>query len=80
MEKAILPRTPYTEGVNISSGRSRNMAHRRDRIPVRYPEEVIRGWPSEWFYMEDVPLPDPIRMGLPEFSNAPLKNAAAGAL
>ena len=23
--------------------------------------------------MEDVPLPDPIRMGLPEFGNAPLK-------
>ena len=23
--------------------------------------------------MEDVPLPDPIRMGLPEFDNAPLK-------
>ena len=23
--------------------------------------------------MEDVPLPDPIRMGLPEFNNAPLK-------
>ena len=23
--------------------------------------------------MEDVPLPDPIRMGLPEFANAPLK-------
>ena len=23
--------------------------------------------------MEDVPLPDPVRMGLPEFNNAPLK-------
>ena len=23
--------------------------------------------------MEDVPLPDPIRMGLPKFANAPLK-------
>ena len=33
------------------------------------PEE----WPSEWFYIEDIALPDPIRMGLPEFSNAPLK-------
>ena len=44
------------------------MAHRRDRIHVWYSED----WPSEWFYMEDVPLPDPIRMGLPEFNNAPL--------
>ena len=49
------------------------MAHRRDRIPVRYSEEDIRRLASEWFYMEDVPLPDPIRMGLPEFDNAPLK-------
>ena len=28
---------------------------------------------SEWFYIEDVPLPDPVRRGLPEFSSAPLK-------
>ena len=27
----------------------------------------------EWFYIEDVPLPDPVLRGLPEFSNAPLK-------
>ena len=33
------------------------------------PEE----WPSEWFYIDDVTLPDPVRMGLPEFSSAPLK-------
>ena len=43
MEEAVLPRTPYTRGVDISSGRSRDMAHRRDRIPVRYSEEDIRG-------------------------------------
>ena len=49
------------------------MAHRRDRIPIRYFEETSEDWPSGWFYMEDVPLPDPIRMGLPEFDNAPLK-------
>ena len=30
-------------------------------------------WPSKWFYVEDVSLPDPIRMGLTEFSSAPLK-------
>ena len=49
------------------------MAHRRDRIPVGSPKKMSEDWPSEWFYMEDVPLPDPIRMGLPEFGNAPLK-------
>ena len=43
MEEVILPHTPYTGGVTVPSGRSRNMAHRRDRIPVRYSEEDIRG-------------------------------------
>ena len=28
---------------------------------------------SEWFYIEDIALPDPVIMGLPEFSRAPLK-------
>ena len=37
------------------------------------PNKTSEDWPSEWFYMEDVPLPDPVRRGLPEFSNAPLK-------
>ena len=37
------------------------------------PKKTSEDWPSEWFYMEDVPLPDPIRRGLPEFNNAPLK-------
>ena len=37
------------------------------------PKEVYPQWSSEWFYMDDVPLPDPVRRGLPEFSSAPLK-------
>ena len=37
------------------------------------PKKTSKDWPLEWFYMEDVPLPDPARMGLPEFNNAPLK-------
>ena len=37
--------------------------------PKKAPEEC----PSEWFYIEDVVLPDPIRRGLPEFSDALLK-------
>ena len=45
------------------------MAHRRDRISIRNPKD----WPSERFYIEDVPLPYPVRIGLPEFDNAPLK-------
>ena len=41
VEEAVLPRTPLSRGVDISSGRSRNMAHHRDRIPVRGPEEGV---------------------------------------
>ena len=37
------------------------------------PKKASEDWPLEWFYIEDVPLPDPIRIGLPEFDNAPLK-------
>ncbi len=37
------------------------------------PKKASEDWPSEWFYMEDAPLPDPVRIGLPEFNNAPLK-------
>ena len=37
------------------------------------PKKTSEDWPSEWFYIEDVSLPDPIRMGLLEFTNAPLK-------
>ena len=73
MEEVILPGAPFRKGVYISSGRSRSMAHRRDRIPIRNPKEGAEDWPSEWFYIDDVPLPDPIRVGLPEFNSAPLK-------
>ena len=48
------------------------MAHRRDPLPGT-PKKASEDWPLEWFYMEDAPLPDPVRIGLPEFSNAPLK-------
>ena len=44
------------------------------------PKKASEGWPSEWFYVDDVPLPDPIRTGLPEFNNAPLKKRQTGAL
>lgn len=37
------------------------------------PKKASEEWPSKWFYIKDVVLPDPIRRGLPEFSSAPLK-------
>ena len=42
VEEIVLPRTPFSRGVDISSGRSRNMARRRDRIFIRHPEEGVR--------------------------------------
>src|SRR4051812_15102753 len=41
--------------------------------PPGTPKKLPEDWSSEWFYIDDVPLPDPIRVGLPEFSMAPLK-------
>ena len=37
------------------------------------PKKASEEWPSEWFYIEDVALPDPLQMGLPEFTSVPLK-------
>ena len=37
------------------------------------PRKASEEWPSEWFYIEDVALPDPVRRGLPEFTSVPLK-------
>ena len=37
------------------------------------PKKASEDWPSEWFYVDDVPLLDPVWPGLPEFTNAPLK-------
>ena len=42
VEETVLPRTPFSRGVDISSGRSRNMAHCRDRISIRNPKEGVR--------------------------------------
>jgi len=36
--------------------------------PVGTPKKDAEEWTSEWFYIEDVPLFDPVRRGLPEFS------------
>ena len=37
------------------------------------PKKASKQWPSEWFYIDDVALPDPVYMGILEFSSAPLK-------
>ncbi|KAE8786239.1 hypothetical protein D1007_39937 [Hordeum vulgare] len=37
------------------------------------PKKELDEWPSEWFYIEDGPLFEPVQRGLPEYSVAPLK-------
>ena len=37
-EQAVVPCAPFSRGVNISSGRSRTMVHRWDRISIQNPE------------------------------------------
>ena len=48
------------------------MAHHRYRISVRHTK-ASEEWPSEWFYIEDVALPDPVQKGLLEFASVPLR-------
>ena len=45
--------------------------------PMGTPKEYEE-WPSEWFYIEDVPLFDPARRGLPEYSDDPPKKGTTG--
>ena len=40
---------------------------------VGTPKKGSAEWSLEWFYIDDVPLSDPVHRGLPEFSNDPLK-------
>ena len=35
------------------------------------PKKAPDNWASEWLYIDDAPLPDPVRTGLPKFSNTP---------
>ena len=37
------------------------------------PRKASEEWPSKWFYIEDVALPDLVRKSLIEFASVPLK-------
>ncbi|KAE8815887.1 hypothetical protein D1007_06724 [Hordeum vulgare] len=37
------------------------------------PNEETDEWSSKWFYVDDVPLFEPVQRGLPKYSVAPLK-------
>ena len=67
----LVPRTQ--EGSTYQVGGAEILRIAETGYPSGTPKKTSEDRPSELFYMEDVPLPDPVRRGLPEFSNAPLK-------
>ena len=72
MEKVLLPRPPGGGSIfEVGDAEVWRMA--RSGYPVGTPKKGSAEWSLEWFYIDDVPLPDPIRRRLPEFSSAPLK-------
>ena len=72
MEEVILPRTRTQEGSLYQVGGAEIWCIAGTGYLSCTPNKTSEDWPPELFYMEDVPLPDPIRMGFPEFDNSPL--------
>jgi hypothetical protein len=64
----LVPRTQ--EGVIFEVGGAEVWRIAGTGYPVGTPKKDAEEWTSEWFYIEDVPLCDPVRRGLPEFSLA----------
>ena len=73
MEKVLLPRPSSPRGSIFEVSGAEVWRIAGSGYPIGTPKEVSQEWSSEWFYIEDVPLPDLVRRGLPEFSSAPLK-------
>src|SRR3954471_23763387 len=67
----LVPRSQ--EGLIYQVGRAEVWRIAGTRYLSGTPKKASEDWPSEWFYIDDAPLPDPIWVGLPEFSSAPLK-------
>ena len=73
MEETFLPRPSLPKGIHIRGGGTEVWRIAGTGYVSGTSKKASKEWPSEWFYIEDVVLPDPIRRGLPEFSNALLK-------
>ena len=73
MEEAVLPCAPFLGGSIYQVGRAELWRIAGTGYLSGTPKKASEDWPSEWFYMDDVPLPDPVWSGLPENNNAPLK-------
>ena len=74
MKEVLLPRPRHQGGGSIFEvGGAEVWRIAGSGYPVGTPKRGYEEWSSEWFYIEDVPLPEPVRRGLPDFSSAPLK-------
>ena len=73
MEEAVLPRPPNQGGSIFQVGGAEIWRIAGTGYLSGTPKKAPEEWPSEWFYIEDVSFPEPIRMGLAEFTNAPLR-------
>ena len=73
MEKAILSRPAQPRGSIFEVGGDEIWRIAETGYLSGTPKKASEEWPSEWFYIEDVVLPDLVRRGLPEFTSVPLK-------
>ena len=73
MEETILPRPSHQDGSIFEVGGAEIWRIAGTGYLSITPKKASEEWPSEWFYIEDVALPAPVRMGLPEFASVPLK-------
>ena len=73
MEEVILPGAPFSKGSIYQVGGAEVWRIAGSGYLSGTPKKASEDWPSEWFYIDDVPLPDPIQVSLPEFNSAPLK-------
>ena len=72
--KKLFCLVPHNQGESICQvGRAEIWRVAKTGYMSGTPKKASENWPSEWFYVDDVPLPDPVRTGLPEFNNAPPK-------
>ena len=73
MEEVVLSCPRNHEGSILKVGRAKVWRIADTGYLSDTPRKASEEWPSEWFYIEDVALPDPVLKGLPEFASVPLK-------
>ena len=73
MEKTVLPHPSQSRGSIFELGGAEVWHIAGTEYLSGSPKKAPEEWSFKWFYIDHVSLPDPVRIGIPEFSNAPLK-------